>query len=131
MTPRTPEDCDRLFAEHVNAGRLDELVALYEPTAVLLGVDRQQAVGPAAIRAALGALIETRAVMRMNVVRSVRAGDDLAVLYNHWSMEANGPGGAPVTMTGRAIEVVRRQPDGTWRFVVDDPIAGSETDAPS
>jgi hypothetical protein len=31
MTPRTPEDVDRLFGEHMNAGDLDALVGLYEP----------------------------------------------------------------------------------------------------
>jgi ketosteroid isomerase-like protein len=29
--------------------------------------------------------------------------------------------GRPVTMEGRAIEVSRRQADGSWLFVLDDP----------
>ncbi|HEX5864337.1 MAG TPA: hypothetical protein VF014_08805 [Casimicrobiaceae bacterium] len=33
MTARTPEDLDRLFAEALNAGKLDALVGLYEPQA--------------------------------------------------------------------------------------------------
>ena len=38
-SPRTPEDCDRLFAEHVNAGDLDALLALYEPACCLVQAD--------------------------------------------------------------------------------------------
>jgi len=34
-----------------------------------------------------------------------------------------GPDGQPTAMAGKAIEVVRRQADGTWRFIVDDPWA--------
>jgi hypothetical protein len=27
-------------------------------------------------------------------------------------------------MSGKAREIVRRQPDGSWRFVIDDPYGG-------
>src|SRR5207249_1628149 len=39
MPARTPEDCDRLFAEHVNAGDLEALLALYEPGCSLVRAD--------------------------------------------------------------------------------------------
>jgi ketosteroid isomerase-like protein len=38
-----------------------------------------------------------------------------------WSATAPGPDGKPVTVTGNNVEVVRRQPDGTWLFVIDNP----------
>jgi ketosteroid isomerase-like protein len=28
--------------------------------------------------------------------------------------------GKPVSMPGKTVELVRRQPDGTWLFVIDD-----------
>jgi ketosteroid isomerase-like protein len=28
--------------------------------------------------------------------------------------------GKPVSMSGKTVELVRRQPDGTWLFVIDD-----------
>ena len=34
-----------------------------------------------------------------------------------------GPDGKAVSMAGQSTEVVRRQPDGTWRYVVDNPYA--------
>ena len=64
-----------------------------------------------------------RPALRMNVKTVVRSGDDLAVLYNDWSMSARGPDGGPLELTGKALEIVRRQPDGSWLFVVDDPWA--------
>jgi ketosteroid isomerase-like protein len=33
------------------------------------------------------------------------------------------PAGKEVTMKGQSMEVVRRQPDGTWRFIIDNPNA--------
>jgi 3-(3-hydroxy-phenyl)propionate hydroxylase len=121
MAARTPEDCDRLFGEYVNSGDLDSLVTLYEPEASLVGQDGSVATGHAAIREVLGGLIAMRAKIRMNVVKVVRAGEDLAVLYNEWSLSAPRPDGPPMEMAAKAIEVVRRQPDGTWQFAVDDP----------
>jgi len=47
-------------------------------------------------------------------------GEDLAVLYNDWSLRADGK---PAELVGKAMEVVRRQPDGTWLFAVDAPFA--------
>jgi ketosteroid isomerase-like protein len=36
---------------------------------------------------------------------------------------AKGPDGTLVERSGRAIEVVRWQADGAWRFAIDDPYA--------
>jgi uncharacterized protein (TIGR02246 family) len=123
MTAKTPEDCDRLFAECANRGDLESLVALYEPDAGFVPREGSAVNGTAAIREALGGLLAMKPHLTMKVTKTVRAGADLAVLYNDWSMTATGPDGKPAEATGKAIEIVRRQPDGTWRFALDDPFA--------
>jgi len=120
MTPRTPEDCDRLFGEYVNGGQLDALVALYEPGGVLIQQDRSPATGHAAIRESLAPMLAAGVRICMNVVYSASVGD-VAMLYNDWSASGPGPDGRPAVLQGKAIEVVRRQPDGSWRYVLDDP----------
>jgi len=121
-SPRSAEECDALFERHMNAGDLDALVALYEANATLVGAaDQPTAVGQAAIREALAPMIAAKARITMRVVRVERAGDDLALLYNDWSASATAPDGRTAEMSGRAIEIIRRQPDGTWRFAIDDP----------
>jgi len=62
-----------------------------------------------------------RPKLTANVTRVIRGGDDLAVLYNDWSLTAEGADGSTLQDAGRAIEIVRRQRDGSWRFIVDDP----------
>ena len=42
---------------------------------------------------------------------------DIAVIYNSWKMTA------PSEASAVAVEVARRQDDGTWRFVIDDSLA--------
>lgn len=123
MAAKTPEDVDRLFGEYVNAGNAEGVVGLYEPDAVLLAPDGE-ARGTQQIRAAIEQLVAAKLRLQMNVTKVVRGGDT-AVLYNDWSGSVIGPDGNQVAMSGKAIEVVRRQPDGTWKFVVDDPNARS------
>lgn len=47
---------------------------------------------------------------------------DLALVYGDWHLEATTPEGQPVTLAGRSVEVHRRQPDGTWRMIIDEPM---------
>jgi uncharacterized protein (TIGR02246 family) len=123
MPARSPEDCDRLFGEHLNAGEVEGVVALYEENGSLVQRDGGAATGRGEIRKVIARLTETRPVLRSHVVRVMRAGEDLAMLYNDWSMSATGRGGDRIERTGKAVEVVRRQADGTWLFAIDDPYA--------
>jgi len=123
MPARTPKQCDDLFARHIEAGDVDAVVALYEPKGCLVLEGGKVARGTAAIRKAIATFAAMKPKFRMNVGRIVKAGDDVAVLYNDWTLSATGPDGAPFTDRGNATEIVRRQRNGTWRFVVDDPRA--------
>jgi uncharacterized protein (TIGR02246 family) len=121
MAAKTPEDVDRLFAERVTGGDAAGVAALCENEGVLVfqGTTFQ---GPGQIRPFLEEMTAAQARLSMNVKHVVRAGD-VAVLYNDWSMTVTGPDGKPEASSGKAIEVVRRQPDGAWKFVIDDPVA--------
>ncbi len=46
---------------------------------------------------------------------------DLAMSLVKWTLNGTGPDGKPLTMTGTSSDVARRQPDGTWRMVIDNP----------
>jgi uncharacterized protein (TIGR02246 family) len=120
-TARSPEDCDRLLGEFLAAGDLDSIVELYEPGACFVTPEREALVGRDAIRGAFADLAAAKPRLRENIVRVLRNGDNLAVLYNDWTMSTRGPDGQPIEMAGKAIEVVCRQSDGTWRFAIDDP----------
>jgi ketosteroid isomerase-like protein len=38
--------------------------------------------------------------------------------HNAWTLEGDAP------MEGVTAEVVRKQPDGTWKYAVDNPFGG-------
>ena len=57
MPAHTPEEIDSLFAQALNAGNVDALVALYEPQASLMPSPGTLVAGTAAIREALAAFV--------------------------------------------------------------------------
>ena len=53
------------------------------------------------------------------VTRYAVESGDIALLSNEWTLELEGnPVASAVT-----AEVARRQDDGTWRYVIDNPFA--------
>jgi uncharacterized protein (TIGR02246 family) len=122
--PGVPEGCDHLFAECVRARDLDGLMALYEPEAQYVRRDGTVVAGQAAIRPLLQSLTTVATEIEMNVVRVV-ALNGIALVYNDWTSKSASEDGRVRESSGRAIEVVRRQPDGRWLFAIDDPFGRS------
>lgn len=125
MPARTPEDCDDLLGEYLAAGALDDILALYEPQALFFTQSRERLVGRDAIATFFGPAAGAKPRLTSNIVQVLRGGDDLAMVYNDWVMSVTGPDGAKIEQRGKAIEVVRRQADGSWRYAIDDPFARS------
>jgi len=119
-----PADCDRLFAARVHSRDLEGLVALYAPDARMLQRDGTVATGHAEIRRVLSSLTTAPATIEIRVTTVVEAGD-LALVYNDWRWRSAAADGAVTESTGKAIEILRRQPDGRWLFVMDDPFGRS------
>jgi uncharacterized protein (TIGR02246 family) len=117
---RSPEDVNRLFEARVNAGDIDGVVALYEPDATLVTAEGPL-VGHAAIRDFLQGLAAAQAEMDMGTYRVVPAGNDLAVIHHEWRANLATDDGQRMVLTGKATEVVPREPAGSWLFAFDDP----------
>ncbi|MFB7266998.1 DUF4440 domain-containing protein, partial [Streptomyces nojiriensis] len=64
-------------------------------------------------------LIDTGARLKLEL-RDIRRVDDIALVSNTATLTGVGPG--PVVST--TTEILRRQPDGGWAHVVDDPFFG-------
>jgi uncharacterized protein (TIGR02246 family) len=121
VVAKTPLEVDQLFAKAVEAGDLEAIVALYEPKAVLPGQSGQPAaVGHDQVREAMRpfvALKPTNVVLAATIVAEL---DGVAILYDDWRATGHAPDGSEVPLSGKAIEVVRRTADGSWRFIFDD-----------
>ena len=124
MPATTPEQAHELFVEYFNAADVDALVSLYEPHATLVPFPGEPVSGHAAIREALGGFLRLKGCMELKIDKIFRA-DDVALIFSSWSLKGTGLDGKPQERTGQTSDVVRRQADGTWRFVIDNPLGAA------
>jgi uncharacterized protein (TIGR02246 family) len=124
MPARNPEECDQLFAQHMNAGDLDALIALYEPGSTLVQRDGRVVTGTGAIRANFEPVFARKPHIVCEIVKVVTNDvKDLASVHNDWRVVMRGDDGRTIEVSGKAIEIMRRQANGSWRFAIDEPYA--------
>ncbi|MGA8844789.1 MAG: nuclear transport factor 2 family protein [Nitrososphaeraceae archaeon] len=116
----TPEDLLNSVTEGINAGDLDSLMTLYEPLACFASQPGQLAKSPDGIRESLRGFIDMNGKLDLKVKRVLRA-SDLALVTTEWSFSGTGSNGKRVDISAKSADVLRQQPDGTWRFVIDNP----------
>ncbi len=109
---RDPQDLARLIVSRANSGDVEGMVELYEPDAVLHKSSGGVAVGSDAIRAFYTELLSTGRKFSLGDQRPALITGDLALTSTRL------PNGAVTA------EVARKQPDGTWRWVIDQPAIG-------
>ncbi len=119
MPATTPEQVHRLFEDTFNAGDVDGLMELYESNATLIAQPGSVAHGSEQVRAALEGFLALKGRITLDTKLVVTVGD-LAYLSNTWSLSGTGPDGKPVALGATTAEVLRRQDDGTWRYVIDN-----------
>ena len=105
-----PEDVTRLFVERANAGDAEGMAALYEPDAVMAFPPGQMTVGREAIHALFEHLVKEIPHRPPEDPLSTVSNGDLAMTS---TLAADG--------SGPRVQVVRRQADGTWLWVLDRP----------
>ena len=120
MPARTPEEVRLLFDEALKARDLDALLALYSPESVVVQPTGETVTGIEDIRRSISGFLAIKPELNVEVRRVFQAGDT-ALICAKWSLKGTGPDGNTFHETGQSSEVVRRQPDGTWLFLIDSP----------
>jgi ketosteroid isomerase-like protein len=109
----TPEDLSRLFVELANNRDAEGLAALYEPDAVLAFPPGSRTVGRDALRALFEQMVSRGAHFEVEEPLPTVHHGDLAITSTY-----------PKDNTDGRVQLVRRQPDGSWLRVIDRPETG-------
>jgi ketosteroid isomerase-like protein len=116
----TPEQVLEAVVDGINTGNFDLLMSLYEPGAAFATQPGNLAHGLGGVCEALDGFVAMQGKLELVVNRILKVGD-LALVVGKWSFTGTGPNGEPVTLAARNADVLRRQSEGSWRFVIDNP----------
>jgi ketosteroid isomerase-like protein len=114
MPAKSPEEICRLFQKHMADGDLDSLLSLYDPQAVFLTESAEVKSDAQALRQEFAPLAAAKARFDYEIKQIIQSGD-IALMHTQWKVSS------PEERTVYAIEVARRQPDGSWRWLIGDP----------
>jgi ketosteroid isomerase-like protein len=102
-----PDDLERLYVERVNAGDVEGLLALFEPDAVVAYAPGTVAKGSETIRQMFTDFVASGVKLTLGDQQPTLRAGDLALTSTR------------LNDGGVTAEIARRQPDGTWRWVID------------
>ncbi len=110
----SPADICRLFQQYMREGDLDAVLSVYESDAVFLNRDRTLRRGLRELEEELAPFVAEKATFDYTIKEIIEAGD-IALMHTLWRVSGSRP------LSVYALEVARRQPDGTWRWLIGDP----------
>jgi uncharacterized protein (TIGR02246 family) len=107
------------FSKAVANRDLDDLLALFESEARLLPPNAPMAEGRAAIRQVYQGVMEMGANSLDLRVVDVHESGDLVIAVGRYVHGIQPPGGELMEDRGKYVDVFRRQPDGSLKFIAD------------
>ena len=114
MPAKSPEEICSLFQGHVAEGDIEAVLNLYDPDAVFLNEAAEVTSGRQELREEIAPLVSAKARFEFDVRQVIQA-DNIALMHTRWNVSG------PRAMSVHAIEIARRQPDGTWCWLIGDP----------
>jgi ketosteroid isomerase-like protein len=105
-----PEDVTRLVVERLSASDAAGVAALYEPQAALAYPADRPTIGRDAIRAVYQQMVDAGVTFGIETPLPTVRFEDLALTSTR-----------SADNTGVRVQVLRRQPDGSWLRIIDRP----------
>ena len=115
--PADPAEMNQRYLDAYNARDIDAIMAVYAPGAAAVW-EPGQAVRGAEHRAAVVEFLKLEPKLAAEVRGSYIAGDTAALVVD-WSIEV--PGAPEMTGTGRGLDVLKKNAEGQWRYVITNP----------
>ena len=120
MGTTNPLEVINQLVRAMNTCALDSALALFEPDASFVVKPGVVVSGTSGIRHALEGFMALKPTITIEAQQLVEAGD-VAQYCARWNIQGTDPQGKPVQLKGRSSSILRRQADGRWLFLVDNP----------
>jgi uncharacterized protein (TIGR02246 family) len=103
---------------------MDAILATYEPAATMLAQPGMPASGTDALRESFKYFLALNPKITVTKSDLVQSGN-IALHSYTWTMSGKAQDGSPIQQSGLSLNVLRKQPDGRWLIVIDNPFGES------
>lgn len=119
---RQPDDVSRVLVQALETGDIETSVAVYEASAVLFSKSGRTMTGLDEIRKNNAALIALKPTFDIAFIKFTLSGDGtLATNRMKANLSWKDAEGKLLEASVDTLEVLRKQEDGSWRYIIDDP----------
>lgn len=101
-------------------GDIDTVMSTYEPAATVMFEPGAPVSDAAQLREMFGAMSGVNPVFTYSGHEVVVSGDT-AIHIAPWQMTGQSPDGQEIAQSGLSVAVLRKQTDGSWKMVIDNP----------
>jgi ketosteroid isomerase-like protein len=112
--PKRAEDAHATLAAAFNTGDPAIVMSMYDTTGIIVPAPEKPVSGIDKFKEAIKAILSIKGKMEIKTVYCLQTGN-IAVGRSEWSITD----GNEVKVKAKGIEVMRQQPDGTWKIVID------------
>ena len=112
--PKRAEDAHASLAAAFNTGDVATVMSMYDTAGIIVPEPGKPVSGTEKFEAAIKAILSIKGKMEIKTVYCLQTGN-LAVGRSEWNITD----GEEVKISAKGIEVMRQQPDGTWKIVID------------
>lgn len=119
--PKRAEDAHATLAAAFNTGNVSTVLSMYDVNGIIVPEPGKPVSGKEKFEEAVKAILSIKGKMEIKTVYCLQTGN-LAVGRSEWNITD----GKEVKVSAKGIEVMRQQPDGTWKIVIDHAFGALE-----
>ena len=112
--PTNAKDVHKSLAAAFNTGDLNTVMSIYDGSGIIVPEPNKPVSGKEKFEAAVQGILSIKGKMEIKTVYCLEMGD-VAVGRSEWSITD----GNEIKVAAKGIEVLKRQPDGTWKVLID------------
>jgi uncharacterized protein (TIGR02246 family) len=117
----TAADVHTIYAGAFNSGDVERTVACYESSGCFVSKSGRVARGTEELREVYRITFASKPTIKVDIGKIICTGEDLALVIGRWESTAQTPVEETKVWSGTYTDIVRKQPDGTWKLVLDNP----------
>src|SRR6478736_7112778 len=112
--PKRAEDAHATLADAFNTGDVATVLRMYDVEGIIVPEPGKPVSGQAKFEEAIKGILSIKGKMEIKTVYCLQTGN-IAVGRSEWNITD----GSNVKISAKGIEVMKQQPDGTWKIVID------------